>query len=135
MVPAACALVTKTKSTVSVSQAVSIVAAARLATATSASWLGLLNFMRIFHQGTLTRRARKFRFGIEMQGARRSGPRIRLFSYKVAGCDVFSLSPSGDRSSTSPASFNLARAAIYKAPRRRSPKRERAGDAHLVQYA
>jgi hypothetical protein len=44
-------LVTKTKSVVSVAQAVTSPAARRLAAAASRSWLDLFNFMRIFRQG------------------------------------------------------------------------------------
>jgi hypothetical protein len=43
-------LVTKTKSTVSVPQAVTSEATRRLAAETSRSWPDLLNFMRIFRQ-------------------------------------------------------------------------------------
>jgi hypothetical protein len=43
-------LATKTKSTVSVPQAVTSPATSRLAAETSSSWLDLLNFMRIFRQ-------------------------------------------------------------------------------------
>jgi hypothetical protein len=50
LAPAALVLATKTKSTVSVSQAVMSEAATRLAAATSTSWLDLENFMRIFRQ-------------------------------------------------------------------------------------
>jgi hypothetical protein len=109
------------------------VATSRLPAATSASWLGLLNFMRIFHQGALTRRARNFRFGIEM--------RVTAVSVPAFGC-FFKRSPPAkgldDRlpaTAPFPAAFNLARAAIHQAPRRRSPHGERARDAHLVQYA
>jgi hypothetical protein len=54
-------LVTKTKSVVSVEQAVTSPAISRLDTETSSSWLDLLNFMRIFRQG-----------------AELSGPKIRV---------------------------------------------------------